>query len=83
MKLTDCYYERKDWRACKKEVSAAVFTFLEVRGHPLEHPRSCRAAIAACGIISTRRFEDQVLIGVDGDLSRMLETSQQRSEDGD
>lgn len=21
MKLTDCYYEKKDWRACKKEVS--------------------------------------------------------------
>ena len=21
MKLTDCYYEKKDWRVCKKEVS--------------------------------------------------------------
>ncbi|OAG08130.1 uncharacterized protein CC84DRAFT_1214662 [Paraphaeosphaeria sporulosa] len=21
MKLTDCYYEKKDWRLCKKEVS--------------------------------------------------------------
>ena len=21
MKLTDCYYEKKDWRACKNEVS--------------------------------------------------------------
>lgn len=21
MKLTDCYYEKKDWRACKDEVS--------------------------------------------------------------
>ncbi|KAF2687259.1 hypothetical protein K458DRAFT_296860 [Lentithecium fluviatile CBS 122367] len=20
MKLTDCYYEKKDWRACKKEM---------------------------------------------------------------
>lgn len=20
-KLTDCYYEKKDWRACKQEVS--------------------------------------------------------------
>jgi hypothetical protein len=22
MKLTDCYYEKKDWRACKQEVSS-------------------------------------------------------------
>ncbi|KAL5412962.1 hypothetical protein PMIN03_004032 [Paraphaeosphaeria minitans] len=21
MRLTDCYYEKKDWRLCKKEVS--------------------------------------------------------------
>jgi cytochrome c oxidase assembly factor 4 len=23
MKLTDCYYDKKDWRACKKEVSGS------------------------------------------------------------
>lgn len=23
-KLTDCYYEKKDWRACKQEVSSRV-----------------------------------------------------------
>jgi hypothetical protein len=23
-KLTDCYYEKKDWRACKQEVSIRV-----------------------------------------------------------
>ena len=28
MKLTDCYYEKKDWRACKKEVSFCCFFFL-------------------------------------------------------
>jgi cytochrome c oxidase assembly factor 4 len=24
MKLTDCYYEKKDWRACKAEVRFTV-----------------------------------------------------------
>jgi hypothetical protein len=25
-KLTDCYYEKKDWRACKQEVSRWSFS---------------------------------------------------------
>ena len=29
MKLTDCYYEKKDWRACKKEVSRGFCFGLE------------------------------------------------------
>jgi hypothetical protein len=31
-KLTDCYYEKKDWRACKQEVSRRRFS----RGVPSE-----------------------------------------------
>jgi hypothetical protein len=27
MKLTDCYYEKKDWRVCKKEVSCKSRSF--------------------------------------------------------
>ncbi|KAK8045361.1 hypothetical protein PG993_005385 [Apiospora rasikravindrae] len=23
-KMTDCYYDKKDWRQCKKEVSASL-----------------------------------------------------------
>jgi hypothetical protein len=37
MKLTDCYYEKKDWRACKQEVSRRRFS----RG-VLREPRCCR-----------------------------------------
>ncbi|KAI0839937.1 hypothetical protein F5Y06DRAFT_18650 [Hypoxylon sp. FL0890] len=29
MKLTDCYYEKKDWRACKKEVDGDFQSLLE------------------------------------------------------
>lgn len=24
LRMNDCYYEKKDWRACKKEVSAKI-----------------------------------------------------------
>ena len=33
MKLTDCYFEKKDWRACQKEVS--VFLWLRF-GHEIQ-----------------------------------------------
>jgi len=40
-KLTDCYYDKKDWRACKQEVSlfcVAVFPWLK------PHIASCAAS---------------------------------------
>jgi hypothetical protein len=58
MKLTDCYYEKKDWRACKKEVSVKNLLF-EVRGCTRGHPRRCRAVIAARGGAATRKSSDQ------------------------
>lgn len=27
-KMNDCYYEKKDWRSCRKEVSRGRFSFL-------------------------------------------------------
>jgi len=28
LKLTDCYFEKKDWRACKREVSICLVSHL-------------------------------------------------------
>ncbi|KAK8069799.1 hypothetical protein PG994_006415 [Apiospora phragmitis] len=33
-KMTDCYYDKKDWRQCKKEVSPVVPT------HPFSHEKN-------------------------------------------
>jgi len=42
-KLTDCYYEKKDWRACKQEVSRRRFP----DGVAFFEPRCCRAITAS------------------------------------
>ncbi|KAF2645033.1 hypothetical protein P280DRAFT_466268, partial [Massarina eburnea CBS 473.64] len=39
MKLTDCYYEKKDWRACKKEVSRIACEELELYSATEKVPR--------------------------------------------
>jgi hypothetical protein len=61
--MTDCYYEKKDWRACKKEVS---------RGHV---PHTVFGRKVPDGI---EWLGQQVLmVYVDGDVPRMLEKARQ------
>ena len=40
MKMTDCYYEKKDWRACKKEVSLQAQSPSRTEIVPGEKPRA-------------------------------------------
>ena len=81
MKLTDCYYEKKDWRACKKEVSECVGRWiLELVLRACLLPRRCRAAMRE-GSHGNHNFlivhADRMLTSgaTDGGLSRMLEES--------
>jgi hypothetical protein len=70
MKLTDCYYEKKDWRVCKKEVSQTRL-FSCVR---------CVAALATEMLPNYKTIERCTIIScsaniqtVDGDLQGVLE----------
>lgn len=33
MKMTDCYYEKKDWRQCKDEASLHLYNHIEEAIH--------------------------------------------------
>lgn len=68
-KMNDCYFEKRDWRACKDEVRCTVIEIApEVRRH----------AGATC-IFSQQivRFADQVANFVDGGIPSMLESSRE------
>lgn len=45
MKLTDCYYEKKDWRLCKKEVSSESNMLTPTRGLVAPMPVGERVAL--------------------------------------
>lgn len=40
--MTDCYFEKKDWRACKKEVSCSALSPPTPRASPNTFPHSTR-----------------------------------------
>ena len=45
LKMNDCYYDNKDWRVCKKEVSCSSFPNLPnilVARSSCSHSRHCR-----------------------------------------
>lgn len=63
-KLTDCYYEKKDWRACKQEVSGGFFSKLGNRN----------GAETAQGQASECSFDNNITDSfADGDLPAVLE----------
>jgi hypothetical protein len=74
-KLTDCYYEKKDWRACKQEVSRQRTS--EMQLFQRFGPRYRRAI--------TRSDEARRIILTDfsdGGLSSVLATTWERQENG-
>lgn len=40
MRMTDCYYEKKDWRACTKEASTFII-FLKLSFDLIKGENSC------------------------------------------
>lgn len=42
LKMNDCYYEKKDWRACKREVSVWVIAQFGLPQHENIIDRRCR-----------------------------------------
>ena len=43
-KLTDCYFDKKDWRACTAEVSSLLFLEQHVVSHFCTMPILCRTS---------------------------------------
>lgn len=60
MKMTDCYYEKKDWRACAKEASILFYN----RANKASF--TCKLGLKQLLIM---------LVSVDGGFQRMLEAA--------
>jgi cytochrome c oxidase assembly factor 4 len=81
MKLTDCYYEKKDWRACKQEVSPTAdfrwCCFRAVLGRDVAEPSRPRRDDIASGLTNGRwRSSDSAgndMAMIRGRIRRMLE----------
>lgn len=62
--LNDCYFEKKDWRLCKKEVRSEQFCSLGQTFAAAPHAKAVR-----------QRLTEVVL--VDGEIPRVLETERE------
>ena len=71
--MNDCYFDKKDWRICRQEVSLS--------GALAESHRSRFNHLA--NEYARRRPADPGFIHIDGSLQSMLEEAGERSEDRD
>lgn len=70
--MNDCYFDKKDWRTCRKEVSFCCSSSL-----------SSKDSNHLANETIEEKLADPVCIHIDGNLQRMLEEAGERSEDRD
>ena len=71
LKMNDCYYDKKDWRLCRKEVSAVLLL------SPNRRVKMPRGGIKR---LTPARWLTR---NADGAFQRMLEAQWQRTEDAE